>query len=79
MEFIGWIGAFTLALCGIPQAMRSYREGHANGVDGTFLVLWTVGEIASLAYVLSLGDLPLTVNYLANVGSCLVISYYKWR
>ena len=36
-EIIGWIGNISLAICGIPQAIKS---GHAKGIDpmdGVFL------------------------------------------
>lgn len=77
MEVVGWIGAICLALCGIPLARKTIVDGHADGVDLSFLLLWTVGEILGLIYVLALGSWPLIANYVVNVLACIVILRYK--
>lgn len=75
---IGWIGALALGVCGFPQALKAHQDGHAEGLDNTFLTLWTVGELCTLWAVL--GDAPiayLIVNYMANLVFLGVMWKYK--
>jgi uncharacterized protein with PQ loop repeat len=77
MDTIGWIGSLLLAFCGLPQALKCYREKHANGLDWGFLGAWFIGEVMTFAYVLPKMDLPLMANYSANILFLCVILYYK--
>lgn len=79
MEIVGWVGSISFSICGIPQAYRSIKEGNSSGVSWWFLILWLVGELCTIVYVLMLSELlvPLIVNYILNLGSLLVIIYYK--
>ena len=73
---IGWIGAIAFGACGMPQAIKTYRDGNAEGLDFIFLALWTVGEICTLYAVLLDAPRPyLIANYLAN----LVFLGIMWR
>lgn len=74
----GYIGSICLALCAIPQAMLSYKQGHSEGVSVSFLLLWTAGEIFTLAYVVPKADVPLILNYSANLGFLAIIWKYKF-
>jgi uncharacterized protein with PQ loop repeat len=74
---IAWIGAFFLALCGLPQAALCWKNGNARGMDPYFLAMWLMGELLMFAYVVYLGDWPLTVNYGLNLVVLLVIWRYK--
>lgn len=78
-DLIGWLGAACLALCGLPQAWASIRQGHSHGITWGMLVLWGVGEVLTLAYVFPMMDLPLIANYAANTVLVGIIVYYKWR
>lgn len=78
MKLLGWLGAVFLAFCGMPQAIKSVKDGHAYGLDRKFLLLWTGGEIFTLIAVL--GDIPvkyLIFNYGMNLIFLLVIWFYK--
>lgn len=77
ISVIGWIGSILLALCGLPQAYYCWKNKNANGVNGLFLAMWSIGEVFGAIYVLSLGDAPLITNYLINLFSCAVIVRYK--
>lgn len=79
MEIIGWFGAVFLAICGLPQAWLSYKQGHSEGVSKHLLLLWSLGEILTLIYVLPKFDWPLIFNYGTNLFSLSVIVYYKLR
>jgi uncharacterized protein with PQ loop repeat len=74
----GVLGALLLAVCGLPQAIQSFKTGTSNGVNGTFLWLWGVGEILLVIYILvTTKDLILLMNYLLNIIIIGIIAYYK--
>lgn len=77
MDTIGWIGSLLLAFCGLPQALKCWREKTAKGLDWGFLGAWFIGEVMTFAYVLPKMDFPLMVNYSANILFLCVILYYK--
>ena len=76
-EIIGWIGGTALAFCGVPQAWKSYKDGHSEGLSMGFIILWLVGELFGLAYILPSNSLPLYFNYGGNLVLVLVILRYK--
>jgi len=77
MEIVGWIGSFLFSICGIPQAIQSYRDGHTRGLTWGFLAAWLGGEILTLAYGLPKADWPLITNYAVNLFFLGVLLYYK--
>lgn len=79
IEIIGWIGCLLLALCGIPQAVKSVREKHSDGVSWMFLLMWAAGEVLGVSYVLALMNYPLIFNYATNVICVGVILYFKMK
>lgn len=74
---MGWIGSFLLAICGLPQAMKSLRQGHSKGLSTYFLVLWSVGEVFTLIAVVDLKVDYLLLNYISNLLFLLIIWFYK--
>ncbi len=78
MKTIGWLGACLLALCGLPQAVQSFRTKSSKGISWMFLTLWGLGELFTLFYVFSKVDvLPLVMNYCLNIVFISVIFYFK--
>lgn len=77
LEVVGWIGSVAFALCGAPQAMKSYKEGHSHGISWGLLSLWFIGEVCTLIYVIPKSHLPLIFNYLGNLFFVAIIIYYK--
>jgi uncharacterized protein with PQ loop repeat len=77
LELIGWIGAIAFALCGLPQAILSYKQGHAMGISWGFLGLWYVGEICTLIYIMPTQQWPLIFNYVMNLLFVTVVLRYK--
>ena len=77
MEIIGWIGSALFALCGLPQAVQSTREGHSHGLSWLFLLMWFWGEIFTLCYVWPKMDYPLLANYFVNMVFVVIILFYK--
>ena len=80
VEAIGWIGAVCFAICALPQAIKSYKEKTSAGISFLFLLLWTVGEVLTLLYIiLTTMQLPLIVNYVFNLMCLAVIIYYYFK
>jgi len=77
METIGWIGAALFAICGLPQAIQCYRDGHARGLNWFFLMAWFWGEVLTIIYIWPKQDYPLLANYFANMGFLLVMLKFK--
>ena len=79
VEIIGYIGAFCLSVCTIPQAIKCFFEKHAHGLSWMFLILWLVGEIAMMYFtVVTVGWFnPLIFNYVGNMILLVLILKYK--
>lgn len=76
-SFFGWIYSLAFALSAIPQAQKSYKEKHSDGVaDGT-LLLWIVGEIAGTIYGVSLLQWPIIFNCAINTIFVGIIVWYR--
>lgn len=78
MSVFGAIGAFLLAICAIPLAYSSIKNGKSE-INSGFLYLWTAGEISSLIYLLSINEQILIWNYVANLMLLAPVIFYKWR
>lgn len=77
MEYIGWIGGILLAFCGLPQAWESYKTKNSDGLTWGFLIMWGVGELFTIVYVIPKWHWPLIFNYTANIIFISIIVYYK--
>jgi uncharacterized protein with PQ loop repeat len=80
IELCGLIATCCFAISAIPQAWRSYREGHSNGLAWPTVVLWFIGEVCMLVYVgglYGLSDMYLLVNYVVNTVTCGTILWFK--
>jgi len=76
---IGWLGSICFAACGIPQAIRCARQGHADGLSPWFLAFWLLGEVCYVAAVLmEFGWVGwMMVNYIVNLICLFVIWRYR--
>ena len=77
MENIGWLGSILLAFCGLPQAIESYKTKSSEGLTWGFIGMWFIGEICTFIYILPKMDLPLLLNYTANIIFLSIIIFYK--
>ena len=77
MEIIGWIGGILLAFCGLPQAVESYKTKNSDGLTWGFLIMWGVGELFTIVYIIPKWHWPLIFNYTANIVFISIIAYYK--
>jgi uncharacterized protein with PQ loop repeat len=81
VELVGWIAATAFAICALPQAIHSFKEGHSNDMTHGFLWLWFIGEVFTIPYVFikhGWTDVPLLTNYFFNFGLLSVIMKYKY-
>lgn len=77
IETMGWIGSVLFAVCGLPQAVECIKKGNAHGMTWSFLILWFLGEVFTLPYIINSGQLPLLFNYSLNFCFVVIILYYK--
>lgn len=79
MESVGWTGSLMLGICGIPAFYKVWKEGHAHGLSTMSVWLWFLGEVFTLAYILSMKELsfPLLANYGLNLVLVGGLVYYK--
>lgn len=79
MEILGWIGSFMLAFCGLPEVIRTIREGECTLTWG-FLLMWGIGEVCLLIPVIQQEmALFLLLNYGANTLFLVVLLWYKLK
>lgn len=79
---LGTIGSLCFVFSGLPQAHRSFKEGHSRGVTYGTVLLWFTGESTMLAYTLYFypTDYILLANYVMSllwVG--IILRYRFWE
>ena len=77
MEYIGWIGGILLAFCGLPQAVESFKTKNSDGLTWGFLIMWGLGELFTIVYIIPKWDWPLIFNYTANIIFISITTHYK--
>ena len=79
IQSFGIIGALLMAICGVPQALMSWRRGTSCGISQTFVWTWLIGEIFLFLYVgLTTIDVILLVNYAVNIMLVSIIMFYLY-
>lgn len=78
MNTIGWIGSLLLAVCAVPQALKTMEEKTCSFSPLT-LQLWFWGEVFTLVYVTYQMDYPLIFNMVVNLLCVSVLLYYNER
>lgn len=80
MEIIGWIGGILLAFCGLPEAVLAIQTKQCL-LSWSFLLMWLIGEILALTYVIlkakKVSLLPLIFNYGLNILFISIMIFYK--
>ena len=75
--FFGWVYSLAFALSALPQAKKSMKDGHSEGIATGTLWLWALGEFAGIIYGVSLMQLPIIFNCLLNTVFVGIIIWYK--
>lgn len=80
IDLIGWAGSLLFAICGAPQAWKSYKDGHSDGLSHSFIWMWFGGEVLCTVYVIAQPVIliPILFNYLINFGFLVVMIRYKY-
>jgi len=78
LNIIGYIGGILLAVCAIPEVIRTYKDKRCH-LGWPFLLLWFVGEIFMEIYAIALIDYPLIFNYSFNLIITAFLLYYKLK
>lgn len=76
-SLLGWASTFCLAVCGTPQAYKSWKEGHSEGMSWEMLLLWFAGEIFLVFYAGMDFNVPVLANGLLNTAIAGIIIFYK--
>lgn len=79
MEIIGYTSSLLLAICGLPTAILSIKNGNSRHIDSGLFWIWYIAELLGIVYVVHLWNLPLILNYGFNVVFLSIICYYKLR
>ncbi len=77
----GFLCSTCFAMCGIPQAWKTIKEGNADGTSTWMLTLWMLGELFGIAYaIIALGSpFWLLFNYITSTVTLLPIIYFKLK
>ena len=80
IDVLGYVGSLTLAWCGLPQAIKCYKEKSAKGLSAWFIWMWIFGEIMVWTYLWMKNgtDIPVIINYGSNVILGFTIAYFKY-
>jgi len=78
IHILGYLAMICLMTASIPQAIKSYKDGHSKGMAGGYLILLLSGFTLMTTYLfLTKPIIPVVINYISNIIMMLVIAYYK--
>lgn len=77
LEIIGWLGSGLLLICSVPQAIRTVREGHCEGLSASMLWMWLGGMALMLVYLIPLGVWPPVASHCFNILLAGTMAWYK--
>lgn len=76
MELIGWTSTAFLALCGLPELIKTLKTKQCTLTMG-FILMWFLGEVLGVIYSFHTGKLPLMGNYIINTFGTGILLWYK--
>ena len=76
-HILGSMGAILLALCSLPQVVKTIRTRSASDFDWSFLLMWLAGDALMLSYSILEKNLLLELNYGTNLIPICIIIYIK--
>ena len=81
IELLGLVGMLILAGAGIPQVIKTLKDGHADGLSDGMVYCWLLGCSLLLIYTLvgHPNDWILIANYGLSLIATLIIIAYKFR
>lgn len=75
---VGLIGSLLLTFCGVPELIRTLKNGRCD-LGWGFLLMWFLGEILCTIYGFDLNEIPLIINYTFNLLVSGVMVFYKFN
>lgn len=80
VQLMGYIGLACLMMASVPQAYKTIKQGHSQGMTTFYLIALIVGFIVLIAYVCLLPKtpIPILINYIINLISYSIMTYYKF-
>lgn len=81
LNMFGLVGTLLLAFSGLPQAIKSIKDKHSDGLAHGTVLLWFFGEIVIFIYTIIkyTNDYVLLINYFCNIIIVGIIVFYKYR
>lgn len=83
IDILGFIGSISLTCCAVPQAWKSYKDGHSDGISKSSACLWLLGLALLVPYVFikyQFSEPWLLMNYSFNLISISIIFKYRfWK
>jgi hypothetical protein len=76
MNLIAFLGSMLLALCAVPELLRTLYDNKCY-LSWAFLLLWFLGEILMLIYSIHLWNYALMMNYIFNTIVVTIMLYIK--
>jgi uncharacterized protein with PQ loop repeat len=73
---IAAIGSILLALCALPEAIRSFKLKRCD-IGWGMLLMWLFGELFLVVFALQTKQYVLLINYGANILFLAVMIFYK--
>lgn len=77
-ETFNVIGSTLLLICSVPQAVKSVRDGHSEGLSRLMLWLWLMGMAFCLVFFAHAEIWPTVINYGFNLFVASTITWYSY-
>lgn len=78
VALLGWLGFGLLFISAIPQMMKCWHDGNADGLSWAMLVLLALGFILMLMHVIaSHASIMLVINYGASLFGVALLLWFK--
>lgn len=75
---LGVIGSICFSVSAVPEVWSAFKTHYVGVTHGT-LMLWSIGELCSLIYVIFKDrDKIQIMNYFFNLMCIAVLIYYKY-
>jgi uncharacterized protein with PQ loop repeat len=79
IQLIGYLGLALLMMACIPQAVKTIKQGHSDGMTAFYLISLVVAFIILIIYMCLYKILvPIFINYIINLISYSIMTYYKF-
>lgn len=77
-ELFNWIGSALLLICSVPQAYKSVKNGHSQGLSRLMLWLWMLGMAFCLVFFVYAQIWATILNYSFNLMVAGTITWYSY-